>query len=129
MNEPKQNDGPAIDSGFLTLLQNHRGGQALCDLSEGLRKAIQAAQLQGKPAGIVLKIAIKPAGQGCGAIIVADDIKVKLPENEKVTSFFYSDEAGNLHRNDPKQRELPLRTIEVVSVDPATLKHVRTATL
>ena len=115
-----------IDSAFLSLLQLHRNGQALDDLSQAMREATEAAQLQGKVAVITLKIAIKPAGNGSGAIVVADDIKVKLPMPDKVTSFFFCDEAGNLHRNDPRQKELPLRSIEGgAPVDVQTLKKVQ----
>lgn len=102
---------PAIDAAFTSLLTQHRGGQVLTDLSQAMRDAIEAAQLQNKPAGITLKMVFKPAANGSNAIVVADKIKTTLPEPKPVTSFFFSDANGNLHRNDPNQRELPLRTI------------------
>lgn len=125
-NKPETDgEGPAIDSAFLSLLQLHRRGEVLTDLSKAMREATEACQLLGKPAVITFKVAIKPAGNGSGAVVVADDIKVKLPMPDKVTSFFYCDEQGNLHRNDPNQRELPLRTIEGgAAVNVETLKKV-----
>lgn len=124
MNTTKPNsDAPPIDAAFLTLLQLHRSGQALNDLGAAMREAIESAQTTGKPAVITFKVAFKPAGNGSGAVVVADDVKLKLPIPEKVTSFFYCDEHGNLHRNDPNQRELPLRTIQGgAPVDVETLK-------
>lgn len=124
INKPEP-EAPPINSAFLTLLQQHRSGQALNDLADAMREAIEAAQLTGKPSFISLKIGFKPAGNGSGAVVVADDVKVKLPQAEKVTSFFYTDDDGNLHRNDPRQRELPLRTVQGgAAVDVDTLKKV-----
>ena len=114
---------PNIDSAFLSLLQLHRGGAVLTDLAEAMRVVTEAVQLAGKPGAITLTIAIQPA-QRSGAVIVADEIKTKLPKEEKVTSIFFSDENGNLLRNDPRQKELPLRTIAggVEDEQPKTLK-------
>lgn len=107
---------PPPDTAFLQLLQHHRSGHLLSDLSQAVREAVEASQLLGKPAGLTLKIAIKPAGNGSGAVVVADKLTVKLPEELPQSSFFYTDEAGNLHRNDPNQKELPLRVVETAPV-------------
>lgn len=103
---------PAPDTAFLQLLQHHRSGNLLTDLSKAVREAVESSQLMGKPAGLTLKIAIKPAGNGSGAVVVVDKLTIKLPEAQPTSSFFYADEAGNLHRNDPNQKELPLRVVE-----------------
>lgn len=110
---------PDIDSAFLSLLQQHRGGEVLSDLAAAMREVTEAVQLAGKPGAIILTIAIQPATSS-GAVIVADEIKVKLPKEEKITSIFFSDDAGNLLRNDPRQKELPLRTVKggVVEEEP-----------
>lgn len=108
---------PPPDSAFLNLLQHHRNGNLLSDLSKAIRECVEACENQGKVAGITLKIAIKPAGNGSGAVVVADKLAVKLPEPTPVTSFFFSDEAGNLHRNDPRQKELPLKVIKTTTVE------------
>jgi len=121
-----QLDQPGIDSAFLTLLQHHRSGQILSDLSAAMREVTEAAQLQGKPAAITLKITVKPASNACGAVVVVDDIKTKLPTPEKKGSFFFSDDAGNLFRDDPRQKELPLlKTVDGgKSFDVVELKKV-----
>lgn len=102
---------PDVDSAFLTLLQHHRSGQVLSDLSAAMREATEAAQLQGRKAVIILKINIEPAAKSAGAVVVTDDVTLKLPVPEKRGSFFFADEAGNLLRDDPRQKELPLKTI------------------
>jgi hypothetical protein len=127
MNTPETDSDvmPAIDAAFLQLLQQHRSGQVLSDLSAAMRQATEAAQLQGKPAGITLKIVIKPAGNGSGAVVVADQITTKLPVPAAATSFFFADEHGNLLRNDPRQKELPLRAI--TGGQPVAVETLRTA--
>ncbi len=128
MNTQTQNQTvePGIDSAFLTLLQHHRSGQVLNDLSAAMREATEAAQLQGKKAVITLKINIEPAAKAAGAVVVTDDVKVKLPEPQTRGSFFFSDDRGNLFRDDPRQKELPLlKTVDGgKSFDVVELKKV-----
>ena len=111
MSETQTEVMPAIDTGFMHLLQHHLSGACLTELSKSLREVVEACQLTGKPAGLTLKVAIKPAGNQSGAVVIATDVKSKLPELPKATSFFYSDDKGNLMRNDPNQHELQLTTI------------------
>jgi hypothetical protein len=114
---------PPPDSAFLNLLQYHRHGNLLTDLSKAVRECVEACQAQGKPAGLTLKIAVKPAGNGSGAVVVADKLAVKLPEETPVTSFFFSDDHGNLHRNDPRQKELPLQVVKSAPVEAMPLRR------
>jgi hypothetical protein len=102
---------PQVDSAFLNVLQHHRGGAVLTDLADAMREVTEAVQLSGKAGGVTLRILVQPAGAR-GAIIIADDIKTTLPKLDKVTSIFFADDNGNLVRNDPNQRELPLRSID-----------------
>jgi hypothetical protein len=102
---------PAIDGAFLAMIQNHRRGEALSDLAEAMREVTEAAQLTGKGAVLTLKIKVKPASKG-GAMVVVDEIKMTLPKAEAEGSIFFADEAGNLLREDPNQKTLPLRSIE-----------------
>lgn len=122
--QPLENE-PGIDSGILSLLQHHRGGQILTDLSHAMRQATESAQLMGKKSAITLKINIDPAKNAAGAVVVTDDIKITLPKEEKKGSFFFSDDKGNLYRDDPRQKELPLRVIESAAVvEVSDLKKV-----
>lgn len=124
--KPDLTDEPADlapDSAFLSVLQHHRAGEAMADLGDAMRTVTEAVQLAGKPGSITFKITITPAGAK-GAIIVADDIKTTLPKLDKVTSIFFADDSGNLVRNDPNQRELPLRSVTGGVVEAETLKQV-----
>jgi hypothetical protein len=68
----------------------------------------------------------KPAANGSNAVVVADKIKTTLPEPRPITSFFFSDDHGNLHRNDPNQKELSLREITGgAPVDVSTLRQAK----
>lgn len=118
---------PAIDAAFLTLLQQHRMGHALNELSKAMREAIETSTRLDKPAGVTLKLAFKPAGNRSGAIVVVDDIKVTLPKEKPQSSMFFCDEAGNLFKNDPNQRELPLKAIIAPPVDVTQLRKVGAA--
>jgi hypothetical protein len=59
---------------------------------------------------ITLAIAYLPAAKGAFAVAFADP-KVKLPAAKPQVSLWFGDENGQLTRNDPRQRELPLRTV------------------
>lgn len=124
MNETTETT-PNIDSAFLSLLQNHRRGDALTDLSQAMREVAEAVQLAGKPGVLTLKIKIEPAGNN-GAFITEDEISIKLPKKQKETSIFFEDENGNLVRHNPHaQVELELRTVSGGAENqPETLKKV-----
>lgn len=126
MNQPTQDQAaPATDSRFFGMMQVHRHGEMQNDLSAALRDITQAAQLMGKPATLTLKITVKPAAQIKGAVLIEDDISVKLPKQEKENSIFYSDADGNLLREDPKQMKLALRVIEAPAVSEQGAETLR----
>lgn len=109
----EQNE-PQIDTAFLSLLQLHRRGNALSDLSEQLRAVSAAVQLTGRAGSLTFKVTIKPVSKGTqGAMVVVDDIKSKVPQLEPPSSIFFADAEGNLHREDPNQMKLGLRVIDV----------------
>jgi hypothetical protein len=105
---------PAPNNTFLHVLQHHEEGEVLNQLAEAQRECRAAAELTGKVASLTLVVKFKAAARGATAIMIAP-VKVKLPEAEPGASLWFSDEEGNLHRNDPRQKELPLKTVE----DPA----------
>ncbi len=102
---------PGIDPAFLQLLQQHRRGDCLSDLSAAMREASKATQLTGKASTVTLKIKLAPTSSIKGAISVCDDIKVTLPKEDKGGSLFYGAEDGSLLRDDPKQQHLELKTV------------------
>lgn len=46
---------------------------------------------------------------------VFDELKCKAPEGEKPPSIFYTDDAGNVSRTDPRQTSLPLNAVKLGS--------------
>lgn len=105
---------PAANNTFLYVLQHHEEGEILNQLAQAQRECRAAAELTGKVASLTLVVKFKAAARGATAIMIAP-VKIKLPVPEPGASLWFSDEEGNLHRNDPRQKELPLKTVE----DPA----------
>lgn len=112
---------PAINPAFISLLQQHRNGSILNDVADAVREVIEAVQLAGKAGKLTITFTMAPSG-ATGAIIISDDIKVTLPKLPKQESLFFADDNGQLVRNDPRQRELPLRSIQGGAVEPTSLK-------
>jgi hypothetical protein len=96
---------------FLDFLREHRNGVAHDELSDALQECVAAAIQEGKTSTLTLKITVKPANVGAGALMVTDDIKTSLPKPEKGGSIFFASPENNLIRDDPKQHKLPLQEI------------------
>lgn len=81
------------------------------DLTEKLHELTQKCVDTGRAGTLTLTLALKP-GKG-GQIEVFDDIKVKLPKEEKGSSIMFATPEGNLQREDPRQLQLDgLRTVD-----------------
>lgn len=101
-----------INNGFGVLLSQMRKGQSHDELSRRLAEVVQAVQETGKAGSISYTVKVKPATKGNGvAVIVEDDIKHKLPQGDR-TSIFFATEDGQLSRNDPNQQELRFQSIQ-----------------
>ena len=77
----------------------------------------------GKKGTITLTVTVEPMPKSDGsALIVTDEIKLKLPEFAREASLFFADDDNNLRRDDPRQltfeslREVPAPP----GVDPFT---------
>ncbi len=98
---------------FLTMLQQHRGGETLSDLSEQLAKVTEAVFHLSKAGTLTLKLTIKPATRTPGAMVVEDEIKSSLPKPDDRSSIFFADtESWCLLRDNPNQLALGLRTVD-----------------
>lgn len=102
---------PTVENGFMLFLQLHRGGGALAELSERLAQVVAAVHATGKPGAIVLKIGIKCASRGVNAVVIADSIDDKTPQEEAEASFWFATSEGRLQRTDPRQTEMPFSTV------------------
>ncbi len=111
MNDTKTE--PPANAHFARVLALHRGGQALSDLSEQLAKVCEAVARTGKAGTLTLKLDVTPAGRGgLSCLVLEDDIRAKVPAEDLGGSIFFADDQGNLHREDPRQREFELRPVE-----------------
>lgn len=102
MSEQPQ-ERPQLDYAvFIAQLNNGLSNE---ELSETLRDAVKRTQATGKPSVITHKIGVALV-KGTTTVTVADKISVKLPEFDRPSSVFFSDEHGNLTRENPNQPAL-----------------------
>lgn len=97
---------------FARTLQDLRHGASAEELSEQLSVLIAAVRETGKGGELIYKIKIKPANKGqIRTVIVEDEINLKKPGFDRESSIFFTTDDNCLVRNDPRQRELELKTI------------------
>jgi uncharacterized protein YifN (PemK superfamily) len=96
---------PLVDGAFLRTLQNYRKGAVLTELSDALRRVVEAVSTAKKPGTLVLTVEISPTGE---VYALTPVVTVKLPREIKPAALFYLDEQFNLVREDPNQQTLAL---------------------
>jgi hypothetical protein len=97
---------------FTDTLMALRFGTLADDLTDELNRLTAACSATGKQGTLTLVLKLKP-GKG-GQIEVSDDIKTKLPEDEKGSSIMFATPDGNLQREDPRQLQIDgLRTVDM----------------
>lgn len=102
---PRDPEGSA--SSALAMLMDLRGGVTLSELDEQLSKLVNAVCDTGKKGELTLKLLVRPAGSSdTRALILEDQVKVKLPELARGSSIFFADERSRLTRQDPRQMQL-----------------------
>lgn len=88
---------------FADFLREQSRGHTHDELSEALHDLVRRVGDTGKAGALVLTINVKPMkGADNGALLITDQIKLKLPEHDRKASVFFSNE-GNLQREDPHQ--------------------------
>lgn len=98
---------------FEQTIRELRNGNCVGDLNAQLVELVKNVRLTGKKGALNLRITISPATKGDTNVVAAEDeIKLVLPKEEKTPSIFFTTEDNQLVRNDPRQRELPLRVID-----------------
>lgn len=90
---------------FAQFLLRHAKGRAHDELSAKLNEAVEAVKRLGKGGEVALKVSISPIKGNDEVVRVETNVTSKLPK-EPVTSMWYADDDGSLHRNDPKQHPL-----------------------
>ena len=94
---------------FIDTLRDIEAGGLLDELSETQHNLIDAIRLTGKGGELTIKLAYKP--DGSGQMTIKADVKAKEPALSRGTSLFFLTPEGNLTRRDPRQQDLPLRTV------------------
>ena len=94
---------------FIDTLRDIEAGGLLDELSETQHSLIDAIRLTGKGGELTIKLAYKPDGNG--QMTIKADVKAKEPVLSRGTSLFFLTPEGNLTRRDPRQQDLPLRTV------------------
>lgn len=107
---------------FASWLQEQAGGKSHDELGEALYDLVQRVKDTGKKGTVTYTIEVGPMKGDKDVLVIADAIKLRLPEHDRKASLFYTDKVGNLTRQDPNQlsfeslREVP----GVGTVDTAT---------
>lgn len=97
---------------FLDTLRDLGQGVTHDELSEKLQELVSAIAETGKGGMLTLNIAIKPTDNKSGAVVVAAEVKTKLPKLPAPASVFFISPDNNLQRQDPRQTAMELREIK-----------------
>lgn len=100
---------------FQAFVASVEDGELHKDLSEQLSDIVAALEkhqrdVGGKPtAALALTFNFKLEG---GLLEIQCDFKTKLPKTSRAKSIFWTTPENNLSRRNPRQQELPLRSVE-----------------
>lgn len=100
-----------------------RYGTLADELTDSLQILTNKCADTGRAGTITLTLSLKP-GKG-GQIEVFDDLKLKLPKEERGSSLMFATPEGNLQREDPRQHELP--GLRRVDAETGELKKINAA--
>lgn len=105
-------------------LRDIAGGELVEEMGEALRDLNNAITLVEEKRGgsITLKLNVKPAGRGSGALEVSYDISVKKPNLPRRASIMFGTPEGDLLATDPRQKSLELRQVETTPTPAVQLK-------
>jgi hypothetical protein len=98
---------------FLHALQQSIRPEVLDRAGRKLAEVVAAVAELQKKGRLTLTLELSPMKNNTGAAEVAVRIKAAIPEAMPASTFMWPDEHGRLHRNDPRQQELPgIRAID-----------------
>lgn len=95
---------------FADVLRELGAGSTYDDLTAQLAEVVEAVVQTRKVGELSIKLKVKPNGEG--SVIIADEIKAKVPEPARGDSVFFVTSGGSLVRQDPRQADLPLRRVD-----------------
>ncbi len=108
---------------FTSTVEALRFGTLGDELTDKLRDLVASCAVTGRAGAITLTLALKP-GKG-GQIEVFDEIKVKLPKEEKGSSLMFATPENNLQREDPRQ--MSLDGLRSVDQDTGEIRNIKKA--
>ena len=81
------------------------------EAGDALAMLVRSVLATGKPGTMTFNVKVSPAARGSSAVAVETDVTCKLPRPAPESTLFYSDESGNLLRDNPQQARLDLRPV------------------
>ena len=105
---------------FATWLIEQSGGKTHEELSAALYDLVARVRDTGKKGSVSLTVNVAPLKGDIDVLVVADEIKLRLPEHDRKASLFYPDRDGNLTRRDPNQLSFDSLREVPEGVDPLT---------
>lgn len=93
------------------ILREYRRGQLVDEASEQFQDVVKAVLATGKPSELSIVLKVTPNKGDTSLVIVAGQVKAKVAKEELPSAIFYADDSGDLHRSDPKQRDLLVEAV------------------
>lgn len=106
------------------VLLNINSGAPIAEITREMERLLSAIKDTGKGGSLTLTVSVAPFKGSTDAMCVTCQVKTKIPEPERGVALFFLTEDNRLVRNDPRQQQLPLRSIEIVPVSRGELKEV-----
>ena len=92
----------------LETLKELRHGECVTDLTVALLDLVTAVQASGGKGSVTLTVKVQPFSKADShTLMLTDEIKGKPPKVDRGATILFSDDHGELSRNDPRQPLLP----------------------
>lgn len=88
------------------ILRQIRKGKVVDQASRLMAELVRAVDETGKKGTLTIELEVKPDKDGGSMKVIAAKIKVKKPLEDLPDAIFFSDEEGDLHREEPRQGKL-----------------------
>lgn len=110
-------DEPVIRP-FADFLIDVHGGKTAVELAEKFHEVIEGVKTFEKQGSITLTITVTPMKDVADTMLVTADVKAKIPEAKRKGAVFFTDDHGNLVRDNPALPRLPLREVGGPKIEP-----------
>ena len=101
---------------FADVIRELGQGAIVDDAAVQLQTVVEAVKTYGKKGILKLTIEVAPMKGNPDALLVQAKVEAKAPVGDPTAAVFFSDDHGNLVRDDPKQDSLPFREDEDTNV-------------